>query len=569
MSILFDIIIPCLLSIIISLIVLPRTMYSHFHDRMRFGTVMRDGKPVSRARFLGGSSYLFVVLISSGIASIIGLNFSKVEMVDVMREQVMKIFVIFTSITILRFVGAIDDLQGTSRKVKVAALFVSASLLPFGGLWINNLYGLMGLHELPAWFGIPLTISLVMYFTMTICQSDGIEGMATGQSSISLLIIICICYYTNSRMSLFMACTALGFTATFFLLNFLRKKNRGTFLGMGGAMPLGYTICFIILCLYDNKQELHWGDGLVVAAVCTLLMPAWDMIRVLKSRFADHRPMFSPDRNLFFHKLMRLNFSRMQILLTILFINLMFVGMTSYLMNKHVNINILLIADIIIFFFMHVIINYFINKKQKQENSMAWEKSYGREHWGEEEEMYDLEGMGLQDIAQQILQDEETPRQKAQATCIPLRGDIAFIPDGMNSFERNVKRIIDCIAAGLSLVVFSPLMLFSYIVIKLDDGGPAIFKQERVGRFGRPFYIYKFRSMRMDAEKAGPQLSHASGREDNRMTKAGLFLREHHLDELPQLIQSRTESQSTPREGWLQVLSAYKDRAIGKGWSDK
>ena len=105
--------------------------------------------------------------------------------------------------------------------------------------------------------------------------------------------------------------------------------------------------------------------------------------------------------------------------------------------------------------------------------------------------------------------------------------------DGMNAFERNVKRMGDCALAFLALIVFSPLFLLCYIAVKREDGGPAIFRQERIGRFGRPFNIYKFRSMRLDAESMGPQL-YAGGR-DVRLTKIGRFLREHHLDELPQL----------------------------------
>ena len=110
-----------------------------------------------------------------------------------------------------------------------------------------------------------------------------------------------------------------------------------------------------------------------------------------------------------------------------------------------------------------------------------------------------------------------------------------FIPDGMSSFSRQVKRIGDCLMAFLALVLFSPLFLICYIAVKHEDGGPAIFKQERIGRFGRPFNIYKFRSMRLDAEKMGPQLSHSGGDADPRLTKVGRFLRAHHLDELPQL----------------------------------
>ena len=109
----------------------------------------------------------------------------------------------------------------------------------------------------------------------------------------------------------------------------------------------------------------------------------------------------------------------------------------------------------------------------------------------------------------------------------------AFIPDGMNAFQRNIKRIGDCLIAFIALIIFSPLFLYCYIAVKREDGGPAIFKQERIGRFGKPFNIYKFRSMRLDAEKFGPALY--KGGEDPRLTKIGKFLREHHLDELPQL----------------------------------
>ncbi len=108
-----------------------------------------------------------------------------------------------------------------------------------------------------------------------------------------------------------------------------------------------------------------------------------------------------------------------------------------------------------------------------------------------------------------------------------------YITDGMNEFERNAKRLLDLVIALICLVVFSPLFLICYIAIKMDDHGPAIFKQERIGRFGRPFYIYKFRSMRVDAEKDGPALYQHEN--DTRMTKVGKFLRDHHLDELPQL----------------------------------
>ena len=114
-----------------------------------------------------------------------------------------------------------------------------------------------------------------------------------------------------------------------------------------------------------------------------------------------------------------------------------------------------------------------------------------------------------------------------------MEQNYTYIYDGMNAFEREVKRWFDFIFALICLILSSPLFLVCYIVIRRDDNGPVFYKQERIGRFGRPFTIYKFRSMIVNAEENGPELYNAT--EDKRLTKAGKFLRSHHLDELPQL----------------------------------
>lgn len=121
---------------------------------------------------------------------------------------------------------------------------------------------------------------------------------------------------------------------------------------------------------------------------------------------------------------------------------------------------------------------------------------------------------------------------KAKQTAVPPSPKIR---DGMSSVARIIRRTADIVSSSLAIVIFTPLYLVIYLFIKMEDGGQAIFKQERIGRHGRPFYIYKFRSMRVDAEKNGPQLSHSCGEYDSRITKVGRFIRAHHLDELPQL----------------------------------
>jgi lipopolysaccharide/colanic/teichoic acid biosynthesis glycosyltransferase len=98
-----------------------------------------------------------------------------------------------------------------------------------------------------------------------------------------------------------------------------------------------------------------------------------------------------------------------------------------------------------------------------------------------------------------------------------------------------LKRVVDTLGAAVLLAVFSPVMLVLAILVKLDSDGPVLFSQERLGRFGEPFKMYKFRSMIPDAEAAtGPVW--ASPAHDPRVTRLGRFLRRSHLDELPQLL---------------------------------
>jgi lipopolysaccharide/colanic/teichoic acid biosynthesis glycosyltransferase len=113
----------------------------------------------------------------------------------------------------------------------------------------------------------------------------------------------------------------------------------------------------------------------------------------------------------------------------------------------------------------------------------------------------------------------------------PGRRDSVWRPRGTRYLA--CKRAAELVVAGLLLVLTAPLMLLAVVVIKLTSRGPAIYSQTRVGRFGRPYTIYKLRTMAHDCERlTGPQWATAG---DPRITRLGRFLRRTHLDELPQL----------------------------------
>ncbi|WP_352419457.1 sugar transferase [Proteiniborus sp.] len=96
-----------------------------------------------------------------------------------------------------------------------------------------------------------------------------------------------------------------------------------------------------------------------------------------------------------------------------------------------------------------------------------------------------------------------------------------------------IKRILDIILGIIALILLSPIMIITSVLIRIDSKGPIIFKQQRVGKDGKHFTIYKFRTMVENAEKIGTGLD--SYENDTRVTKIGKFLRNSSLDEFPQL----------------------------------
>jgi exopolysaccharide biosynthesis polyprenyl glycosylphosphotransferase len=101
----------------------------------------------------------------------------------------------------------------------------------------------------------------------------------------------------------------------------------------------------------------------------------------------------------------------------------------------------------------------------------------------------------------------------------------------MPAWQENVKRMLDVTVSLVSMIILSPAYLILPVVIKLSSRGPVIYSQERIGKFGNPFTIYKFRSMYDGSENNGPALS---GHDDPRITPIGKFMRRTHFDEIPQ-----------------------------------
>jgi lipopolysaccharide/colanic/teichoic acid biosynthesis glycosyltransferase len=122
-----------------------------------------------------------------------------------------------------------------------------------------------------------------------------------------------------------------------------------------------------------------------------------------------------------------------------------------------------------------------------------------------------------------------------------------------------LKRILDISISLAAVVILLPVFAVIIIAIRISSKGPAVFKQERAGKDGKPFMFYKFRTMKLGVEPFGP--SPKSG-EDTRLTKVGIFLREYSLDELPQLFNILKGNMTIvgPRPLYVSQMSEWDER---------
>lgn len=365
------------------------------------------------------------------------------------------------SAMIIYCVGVVDDIFGLDAKVKFTMQIIASAIIPFCGLWINNLYGLFGIHEIPAYLGMPLTVFLFVFIDNAFNLIDGIDGLAATLAILALIgFIYCFSPYDLIAYEVMIA-GLIGILVSYLRYNLWGNAEKGNkiFMGDSGSLTLGFILAFLFVkAIAVNPNVMPMSTRRVLIAYSLLIIPTYDVVRVVLHRLRWKKPIFDADKSHIHHKLMELGLSQHQALISILSLA---IG--------------------------YIVINLI---------------------------MYDLVGIDLTII---LLIDIAT--YTIFQICISKR--------------LHVQRTVDIILSIIALAVFSPAFLVIACAIRHEDGLPVIYKQERIGLGGKPFYIYKFRSMKIDAEKDGPNLLEIAG--DKRLTRVGAFLRSHHLDELPQL----------------------------------
>ena len=264
--------------------------------------------------------------------------------------------------------GIVDDLIGLKAQSKFIAQICAATMLPMSGLYINNLYGLFGIHEVPVLLGIPLTIFAIVFIVNAINLIDGIDGLAGCISVIALAGFMT--YYVHYGVFRYtytiLAAGMIGALISFLYFNLFgsSEKNTKIFMGDSGSLSLGYTLGFLaIKCTMDvNYIWPHRPEALLVP-LTLLFVPTADVVRVTLYRLFHNKPLFDADKNHIHHKLMRAGANQHWALLSILGLILVICAINAALYFS-VSLTAILFIDIIIYIAVNTGINFVIRKKQ-------------------------------------------------------------------------------------------------------------------------------------------------------------------------------------------------------------
>lgn len=268
---------------------------------------------------------------------------------------------------ILLFItGLYDDLHGINYHKKFIVQIISGIVLCFSGLWVNSLGGIFGIETIPYWIGMPFTVLIVVFITNAMNLIDGIDGLASGIACLSFCLLAYLNVINENYISAVMSVSFIGVLLAFFYYNVFSRRYK-VFMGDSGSLTLGFTLSFLMLQLWqrDAVGSLYTCQVGIIA-VSTLVVPMFDVVRVFFSRICKGNNPFLPDKTHIHHKLMRAGLNASQALSVILLISVLFV-IIDWLMVAHTSISFVIILDVILFMMLHLVINHFISRNDKND----------------------------------------------------------------------------------------------------------------------------------------------------------------------------------------------------------
>ena len=272
-----------------------------------------------------------------------------------------------SSLFLLYLVGVMDDLVGVRYRSKFIAQAIAGLILAASGIWFNNLYGFLGIHELPIYVGVPLTVFAVVFILNAINMIDGIDGLASGLSIIAFIVMGCVFACLHWWVCAYVCFATFGTLLPFFFRNVFGDASRGRKLFMGdtGSLTIGMLLAVMVirLSMFDAVKERIFPESIVVA-FSLLLVPVFDVLRVTLHRLRCGKNPFVADKNHIHHKFLTLGMHQHVVLVIILGIAMAFIAMNMLLLPI-LSITTIFFIDLAVWTLMHMGLTMAINKKNK------------------------------------------------------------------------------------------------------------------------------------------------------------------------------------------------------------
>lgn len=362
-----------ILSVIMVAIALPKlidfAIKKHLYDLPDSRKIHKF--PIPR---IGGVAFLPIVIIASAIILLLCSRLLTPNDQLWQNARAEHFIAYFGGGVMLFLVGLYDDIWGASYKIKFLVQLIAAIFLCIAGLWVADFHGLLFIHRLPFWVGIPITIAMVVYVTNATNLIDGIDGLLSGLSIIALGVNCILNYITHNILHAVVAASLMGAIVVFFYYNVFSKKKK-TFMGDAGSLTIGYTLSFLIIHYWQARTDVVSDsyDFPCIVATSTLIIPCFDVVRVFASRIRDGRNPFLPDKNHIHHKFMRAGLTPHWTMATILLLSSAFV-LVNYIASLFLNFTFILLLDIALFIAIHLITNRFIHKKERP-MGIEWDRA--------------------------------------------------------------------------------------------------------------------------------------------------------------------------------------------------
>ena len=272
---------------------------------------------------------------------------------------------------VLYLVGMADDLIGIRYRAKFVIQILCGVMLIAGGIYINNLHGILGIHAVPLWLGYPLTILIVVFIINAINLIDGIDGLASGLCSIACLFYGLTFFMLHQYVYAMLAFATLGVLVPFFYYNVFgnAKHGRKIFMGDTGSLTIGMMLCFLSLKLTmcgldDNTGNVHP----MVLAFSPLLVPCCDVVRVYLHRVRNGKNPFLPDKNHIHHKLLALGIKQRNAMIIIVSVSTIFI-LLNILLSLYLNVNWIVLGDILIWTLANIRLTKSIGQLQSEQKT--------------------------------------------------------------------------------------------------------------------------------------------------------------------------------------------------------